>query len=127
MIVMYYLTKPIFVLLLAVFVTTGVGLSVVQASTVHLTMVNKSSEMKMSSDMNMSGLKECPDCGMMIDSKAMLSCVASACAALMAFLNTPNKDIRLVFNSVYHLDQTRPPDGAGSEPSPYPPRTTHIG
>ena len=126
-IMMHHLAKRILVVLLAIFVTVGMGLPVVQASTMPLTIMNMSSEMKISSAMSMSGPKNCPDCGKMGNGKTMPSCVASPCNALVAFLNTPIEDINLVFNSVHRLDQTRAPGGAGSEPAPYPPRTADIG
>lgn len=118
---MHNLTKRILVLFLAVFVTAGMGLPVVQASTMHLT------AMKMSSDMKMSSPKDCQDCSKMGDGKAVPGCVAPACAAVVALLNRPPLDMNVAFSSVLQLDQTRAPDGARSEPAPYPPRTTHIG
>ena len=121
------LKRQLFVLLLAVLVTAGMGISVVQASTMHLAKMDMSSETNNATDMRMSGSKHCPDCSKMADGKSMPSCLASACVALLAVLNSPIEQINLVFIPIHHAAQTFAPDGAGSEPARYPPRTTHIG
>ncbi len=121
------LKRQLFVLLLAVLVTVGMGLSVVQADTMHQTKMNMSSEMNKSADMTMSGLGHCPTCPKTADGKSMPGCLASSCAALVAVLNSPVEQINLVFRSIQRFDQTLAPDGAGSEPARYPPRTIHIG
>ena len=119
--------RHIFVLVIAVFVTAGMGLSVVQASTMQSSMTNMSSPMKMSPELTMSGLSHCPACPHTADGKTLPGCLASACTALVAVLNSPIEQINLVFISIHHATQTLAPDGAGSEPARYPPRTTHIG
>lgn len=119
--------KRSFIILLAVFVTVGLGLSPVQASTMQINMTKMSESMKMSSKLTMSGLGHCPTCPKTGDGKSMPGCLASALAALVAVLNSPIEQIILVFSPIYRFDHTIAPDGAGSEPGRYPPRTIHIG
>ena len=120
-IVMHSLSKRLLVLLLAVFVTAGMGLSAVQASTISLKMMN------MAAEMSMPGSGNCPDCGSQGDAKGMATCVASACVAPMALLAASTEDLRATLKSVHHMHPDLALFGTGSEPAPYPPRTSNIG
>lgn len=118
---MHSLSKRLIVLLLAVFVTAGIGMSAVQASNMNLKMMN------MAHDMSMSGSNNCHDCGNQGDAKGVAACVAPACVAPLASLATSTAEQNIGLKSVHHLQQDLALIGTGSEPSPYPPRTSHIG
>ena len=115
------LIRRIFVLLLAVFVTAGMGLSAVQASTMSVKM------MEMGAGMAASGTGTCHDCGSPGGAKAMTACVASACAAPMVAHSPLGDAVDLTFVPVRHRFQSRTLLGRDSVPDPYPPRTSHIG
>jgi hypothetical protein len=118
---MHSLRKQLLVLLLAVLVTAGMGLSVVQASTMNLMMVNMASEMSISGDDN------CRDCGNLGDAKGTAACVAPTCVSPVASLAAPTESLDLTPGSDRHQHQDLTLFGAGSEPAPYPPRTSNIG
>lgn len=113
--------RQVLVLLLGIFVTLGMGLSVVQASTMNLKMANMASEMGISGDDN------CRDCGNLGDAKGMVACVAPTCVSPVASLAVSTEGLNLTPGSVRHLHQGLTLFGVGSEPAPYPPRTSHIG
>ena len=119
-IVMKHWTRhTLFIFLLGVFVTLGMGLSVVKANTMSI-------EMAMADGMGIAHKSDCNDC---INSKALgkttvcaASCMASAPTLLspadftMAALTTPaSPRIYLPLHS-----RAYPPD-------PYPPRTNYLG
>lgn len=120
-VVMHRLGKQLIVLFLAVFVTAGMGMSAVQASTMNLKMMN------MALDMSMSGSNNCHDCGNQGDAKGVAACVAPACVAPLASLAASTADQNIELKSAHHPLQDLALIGTGSEPSPYPPRTSHIG
>lgn len=113
--------RQVFVLLLGILITLGMGLSVVQASIMNLQMVN------MASEMTMSGSDNCSACGKLGDAKGMAACVASTCVAPSASLAAPVEGLNMTPRSVHDQLQGLALIGTGSEPSPYPPRTSHIG
>ena len=118
---MQRLSKQLIFLLLAVFVTAGVSLSVVEASNMNIKM------MDMASSMEKSGGGSCNYCGGPGDSSGMAACAASGCAAPLA-AHDPSAE---VFNMASAAIYPRPLDvallGMDSCPDPYPPRTSHIG
>jgi hypothetical protein len=112
--------RQIFVLFLAVFVTTGMGLSVVRANDMALTMA-------MPSDMGASGHDGCAGCpgGDSSGAKAMpcaVTCVAPVLALLPQVAPTPVAPVAATYpayGAVLH--------GRAPVPDPGPPRTTDIG
>ena len=112
--------RRIFVLLLAVFVTAGMGLSAVQASTMSV-------KMDMASGMAMSGPGKCQDCGKSGDSKGMATCVAPACPSPMVAQDPWVAALDLVFVPVHHRFQNQTLLGRNTVPDPYPPRTSNNG
>ena len=115
------LVRRIFVLMLAVFVTAGMGLSAVQASTMSVKM------MDMSPGMGTSGSGNCHDCGGSGDSKRMAACVTAGCVATVV-AHLPVMEIAdLASVVVHHMHLDLALHGRGSAPDPYPPRPTHIG
>ena len=117
---MHRLSKQLIILLLAVFMTAGMSLSAVQASNMSIKM------MDMASSMGNSG-GHCNDCGGPGDSNGMAACTASGCVApLMA--HDPSVEVRdMVSAAIYHLHLDVALLGMGSNPDPYPPRTSYIG
>lgn len=115
------LIRRIFVLLLAVFVTAGMGLSAVQASTMNIQM------MDMAPGMELSGSHTCDGCGSSDDSKGMGACVMVSCTA-PALTHGPLADaLDLAFAPVHHPFQMSQLQDRHSSPDPYPPRTSDIG
>ena len=118
---MHRLSKQLIVLLLAVFVTAGMSLSVVQASNMSIKM------MDMASSMGKSGGGNCNDCGGPGNSSGMTACAAPGCVAPLMAHSPSVEAFDMASAAIYHL----PPDvallGMGSNPDPYPPRTSHIG
>ena len=118
---MHRLSKQLIVLLLAVFVTAGMSLSVVQASNMNIKM------MDMASSMGKSGGGNCNDCGSPGDSSGMAACAVSGCVTPLA-IHAPSVELLgMVSTAVYHLHLDVALLGKGSSPDPYPPRTSHIG
>ena len=115
------LIRRIFVLLLAVVVTAGIGLSAVQASTMSMKMMDTAS------GMTMSGPGKCQDCGKSSDSKGMAACVAPACPSPMAAHAPSFMALDLHFVPIHHRFQNRTLLGRDTVPDPYPPRTSDIG
>lgn len=113
--------RRIFVLLLAVFVTAGMGLSAVQASTMPVRM------MDMGAGMAMTGSAKCQDCGSSSDSKGMTACVALACPAPVTAHEPSVLVLDLDFVPVRHHFLTNILLGRDAVPDPYPPRTSDIG
>lgn len=112
------LVRRIFVLLLAVFVTAGIGLSAVQASTMSFKM------MDMAPGMGTSGSGSCDDCGGPGDPEGMAACVtAGSVAPVAAYLAFTD----LTSVVVHRLSQDVALLGRDSGPDPYPPRTKYIG
>ena len=118
---MHPLIRRIFVLLLAVFVTVGMGLSAVQASTMSMKMMDTAS------GMTMSGPGKCQDCGKSSDSKGMAACAAPACPSPMAAHAPSIMTLDLDFVPVRHHFQNDVVLGRDAVPDPYPPRTSDIG
>lgn len=118
---MHSLRKQLIVLLLAVFVTAGMGLTAVQASNMNIKM------MDMASSMGKSGGGSCNDCGSPGDSSGMAACVMSGCVEPLAagFPRVEVLDMAPAAVHRLHLDAALL--GNGSSPNPYPPRTSHIG
>jgi hypothetical protein len=114
------LSRQIFVLLLTVFVTVGLGLSAVQASTMNVKM------MDMATGMASSGGDSCPDCAKPGDSKAMVACVTPGCFAPVAAHVPALAVLNITFTPVHYLHQDLALLGRESRPDPYPPRTTYI-
>ena len=118
---MYRLSKQLIVLLLAVFVTVGTSLSVVQASSMNIKM------MDMASSMGKSGNGHCNDCGGPGDSNGMATCAASGCVAPL-MVPTPSLEVLdMTSAKIYQMNMDVALLGMGSSPDPYPLRTSHIG
>ena len=115
------LIRRIFVLLVAVLVTAGVGLSAVQASTMNM------NTMDMASGMAMTGAAMCNDCGTSGDSKGMAACTAPACAAQVVTEAPLVFALDIVSTLVHHSIFNRFLLGRDTVPDPYPPRTSDIG
>lgn len=113
--------RQVFVLLLGIFVTLGMGLSVVQASTMTHKMES------MASEMSMPGGDNCNACGKLGDVKGMAACAASACVAPSASLAAPVEGLNMTPGSAHDQHQGLALFGTDSELAPYPPRTSHIG
>jgi hypothetical protein len=118
---MHRLSKQLIVLLLAVFVTAGMSLSVVQASNMNIKM------MDMASSMGKSGGGSCNDCGGLGDSSGMAACAASGCVAPLMAHSPSVEAFDMASVAIYHLPLDVALLGVGSSPDPYPPRTSHIG
>ena len=115
------LIRRIFVLLLAVFVTAGMGLSAVQASTMSIKM------MDLAPGMGASGSGRCDDCGGSGDSKGMGACVTSGCIAPLVSHVPSVEIVDLAFVAVRHMHLDIALLGRDSGPDPYPPRISDIG
>ncbi|MBI2718999.1 MAG: hypothetical protein HYX36_09600 [Rhizobiales bacterium] len=114
------LIRRMLVMLLAVFLTGGFGLSAVQASSMSITM------MDMAPGMGNSANGKCLDCESPGGSKGMAACVAPACAGNLAARLPSLENSRLGSMAVHHPRPDRALLGRGSEPDPYPPRTIDI-
>lgn len=115
------LVRQMIVLLLAVFVTAGIGLSAVQASTMSLKMMDTAP------GMGTSGNGKCNDCSSSSDSKAMVACVAPGCVAPVAAHSPSAEALDIASVAVHHLHFNPALLGRDSGPDPYPPRTNDIG
>ena len=118
---MHRLSKQLIFLLLAVFVTAGMSLSVVQASNMDLKMMDMAFSMGKSSSGN------CNGCGGLGESKGMAVCAASGCVAPLAIHDPSVEVFDMASAAIYHLPLGVALFGMGSSPDPYPPRTSHIG
>ena len=118
---MHRLSNQLIVLLLAVFVTAGMSLSVVQASNMEFKMMDMASSMGKSSSGN------CNGCGGLGESKGMAACAAFGCVAPLAVHDPSVEVFDMVSAAIYHLPLGVVLIGMGSSPNPYPPRTSHIG
>lgn len=114
------LTRQILVLLLAVFVTAGMGLSAVQASNMSFKMMDMAPGMAASDSGN------CDHCVSPGDSKGMAACVTAGCVApaVADFPSVQALDVASV--TVHYRHQDLALLGRDSGPDPYPPRTTNI-
>ena len=115
------LIRRMFVLILAVLVTAGMGLSAVEAN------ATKMNTMNMAAGMAMSGMTQCSDCGALGDSKGMIACAAPACAAQAATEAALDFALDMVSTPVRHRIFSRLLFGRETVPDPYPPRTSDIG
>lgn len=118
---MHSLSKRLIVLLLAVFVTAGMGMSAVQASTMNLKM------MDMASSIGKSGGGSCNDCGGPGDFSGMAACTMSGCVEPLAAPVPPVEALDVASAAILHLYLDAALLGKRSSPDPYPPRTSHIG
>lgn len=115
------LIRHIFILLLAVFVIAGMGLSAVQASSMSFKM------MGMAPGMGTSAGGGCDDCGSPGDSKGMAACLTSGCVAPVAAHSPSVEVLNIAPAAVHRLHQDLALSSRDSGPDPYPPRTTDIG
>lgn len=113
--------RRIFVLILAILVTAGMGLSAVQASAMNM------NTMDTGFGMAMTGAAKCNICGSSSNSKGMVACTAPACAAQAAAETPFAVALDLVFGPVRHNFKTHNLLGRDTVPDPYPPRTSDIG
>lgn len=118
---LHSLIRRILVLLLAVLLTAGMGLSAARVSTMNM------SAMDMGGGMPMTDMSKCNDCGSSGDSKGMIACTALACAAQVATEAPLVFALDLVVAPVRHSIFSRILLGRDSVPDPYPPRTSDIG
>jgi hypothetical protein len=113
--------RQIFVLLLAAFVTGGMGLSAVQANGMAV-------KMALSSDMGSSGHDGCAGCpeGDGDSGKNATACIAVCLAPVLAVLPAVAP---MVFTQIEPAFLVRTPvlQGRALPTEPYPPRTTDIG
>jgi hypothetical protein len=117
---MHRLSKQLIVLLLAVFVTAGMSLSVVQASNMSIKMMGMASSMAKSSG-------GCKDCGGPGESKGMATCAASGCVSPAAVNSSSQLVLDMASVTIYHSYPDLSLLGLDSRPEPYPPRTSNIG
>ena len=118
---MHRLCKQLLILLLAVFVTAGMSLSVVQASNMSIKMIDMAPSMGKSAGGN------CNDCSGLGDSNGMAACAASGCVAPLAIHDPSVEVFDMASAAIYHLPLGVVLLGMGSSPDPYPPRTSYIG
>jgi hypothetical protein len=118
---MHSLSKQLIVLLFAVFVTAGMGLSAVQANNMSIEM------MDMASSVGKSGGGSCNDCCGPGDSTGMAFCAPSECVAPVAAHIPSVEVLDMASTAIYRLHLDVALLGKGSSPDPYPPRTSHIG
>ncbi len=124
------LTKRLFVFLLAVFVTAGVGLSTVQANAMQLQMMgmgdgSPKTEMAMP-DMAMPAPAKCPDCD--LTGKGMADCVMPACTGQVALAAQDGFALAVRFLPVrLQAPASVVLHGLAAAPDPYPPRISDIG
>jgi len=109
--------RQVFVLVLAVFVTTGMDLSAVQASAMVV-------KMAMPSDMGASGHHGCADCP---DGGTKATICITACAAPVWALLPETAPVTAVPTTMVYPVFTPVLRGRASPPDPAPPRTTDIG
>lgn len=108
------------VLLLAVFVTTGLTFSAAQASTMAARMTTISA-------MGASDHHDCPDCIGRADKMKQMACLAACLApASIAAPDASGSDLHPT-TSMLPLPRTALLFGSTLSPDPYPPRTTDIG
>lgn len=124
------LMHRILVLLLAVFLTASMELSVVQTSIIHAKMSGMDQSMgdqAMSEGMSMPGPAKCPDCDKSGLSKGMPGCIAPACTAVAA-IPSPEGFLRVSRLESLRFGPALHPalNGHESVPDPYPPRTSDI-
>ena len=115
------LIRQIFVLLLTVFVSVGLGLSAVQAGTMNIKMMDIATSMASSDGAS------CHDCAKPGDSKGTVACVTTGCIAPAAAHIPSLAVLNITFTPVHYLHHDLALLGRESRPDPYPPRTTHIG
>ena len=113
--------RQVFVLLLGIFVTLGMGLFAVQANTMNIKM------MDMAPGMGVSGVGSCDDCGSPGDSKGMAVCVTPGCVAPVAAHVPSMQALNITSEPAQHLHLDLALPGRDSGPDPYPPRTSNIG
>jgi hypothetical protein len=109
-----------FTLLLAVFVTVGMGLSVVRANDMAVKMV-------MMSDMGADDQGDCPNCLHFPEkggAKATFCATVCAEPAIAHQHEAPARVVALV--AAIHLDNTAALHGRALRPDPHPPRTSDI-
>ncbi|MDW9488265.1 hypothetical protein GOA64_20355 [Sinorhizobium meliloti] len=117
----HWTVRQLSLLLLAVFVAAGMGLSAAQASGMAARMATMS-EMAISAG---AGCEDCPDQSPDSGMKAMAcgtACAAPVLAALPTALPLPSCE-----NAVSLLPRDTLLRGRALPPDPYPPRTSHIG
>lgn len=120
---MHPLIRRIFVLLIAVLVTAGMGLPAVQAHSMPMMDMGKA----MVDGMSMPMPAKCPDCSKSGQDKGMPGCVSPVCTAQSAV--PPNEEaLRLTQFRPLHLRPLRSHllVGHDSVPDPYPPRASDI-
>lgn len=115
------LIRQILMLVLAVFVTAGMGLSAVQASSMSIKMID------MAPGMGVSGGGSCDDCGGSEDSKGSAACVTSGCVAPVVAHRPSVQALDVASVAVHHRHQDLALPSRDSGPDPYPPRTSDIG
>jgi hypothetical protein len=109
-----------FALLLAVFVTVGMGLSVVQANDMAV-------KMAMMSDMGADGQDDCANCLHLPDkagAKATFCATVCAESAIAHQHEAPLRVVALV--AAIHLANVAALHGRALQPDPHPPRTSDI-
>lgn len=112
--------RQVFILLLGLFVTLGMGLSAVQASAMSFKMLD------MAPGMSAPGVGECNDCGSPGDSRGLAACVTSGCVSPAAAFRPFAEVFDIAGAPVHHSHQDLTLHGASLVPDPYPPRTTFI-
>jgi hypothetical protein len=113
--------RQILVLVLAVFVTVGIGASVVQASTM-------AAKMTMASDMGVSSHKDCHDCDGGDTGKMKPMVCTVTCVTPVSIAAPHVGPVAITVASVKHVLPRAPLWlGSTSPPDPYPPRNLEIG
>lgn len=113
--------RQVFALLLGVFVTLGMSLSVAEVGAMPV-------KMTMSSDMSASGHGDCNDCGSSgdADAKAM-SCKGVCVTPVLAALPQDFPAITISLKTLSPLPKAPFALGWASPPDPYPPRPHIVG
>lgn len=121
------LIRRIFVLVLAVLMTAGIGLSAAQASAMQAHMMDMGMAKGDDDNMSMPMPVKCPDCDKSGLAKGMPGCVAPACTVLSA-LPPHTETVRAAQLGLLDLRPlpSRLLNGRDSVPDPYPPRTSDI-
>lgn len=116
-----WLVRQVLVLLLAVFVTTGMALSAIQVSAM-------TTKMAVASVMGASGHVGCKDCpnGNGDDNVKAMACGAGCIAPMLAVLPQA-APVLAVQTPVAFVVNYSHVHGRTSSPDPYPPRPTNIG
>jgi hypothetical protein len=113
--------RQILILVLAVFVTVGIGASVVQASTM-------AAKMTMTSDMGVSSHKDCRDCDGGDTGKMKPMVCTVTCVTPVSIAEPHVGPVAITVAPAKHLlPRTTLLLGSTSSPDPYPPRTSDIG